>query len=82
MALFPSANYSADRSGWVGKPAADSNDHLERFFKKFEAYQTANIVRSELPHLTQLVQIQKREQNGHHYLQRAVTPDQMGNIVL
>jgi hypothetical protein len=55
-----------------------------RAFAKFEAHQTAIIVSSGLPYPTHQDQIKRkvRQNKGHYYLQRAVTPDWMGSIDL
>jgi hypothetical protein len=57
-AHLPSASYSAELSGQVWQPAADSNGYLEYF--EFEASQTAIFVNSWLPFPTQQVQIFKK----------------------
>jgi hypothetical protein len=79
--LLPSANNSAEWSGRVWQPSADSNGHLEHIFFKFEAPQMA-ICRG-LSYPTQQVQnLKRRAPNGHYFLQRAVAPNLMGSIAL
>jgi hypothetical protein len=80
-ALQPSANYSAEWSGRVWLPAADSNDLLAHIFLKFEVLQTFIIfVSSGLLHPTQQVQIQKKCVKLPLLSARAVTPDWMRSI--
>jgi hypothetical protein len=77
-ALLPSANYSAEWSGWEWQPVADSNGRMAHFLK----------ILSELnrhynhAQLTRQAPILKRAPNGYHYLQRAVTPDWIDCIAL
>ncbi len=75
--LLPSANYSAEWSGWVWQPAADSNSCLAHFLKVVSA------PNSHYSHTwPSKLQFLKRAPNGYHYLQQAVTPDWIGCIAL